>query len=164
MKLHLLLFVSALGCAGCANGIKLVRTPPGTSVELALAKKAELVRLPGPPPGMIAATPRTRVPAVEPELPGASRTSVTEAFSRGQFCMEVGAEAEAISAFQEAVKMDPKFGDAWQLLAALYEKQGNKEKASDAARRAKKAGASVVDTKPQTLFDQALAPDTSGPQ
>ena len=78
--------------------------------------------------------------------------------------MEVGAEAEAISAFQEAVKMDPKFGDAWQHLAALYEKQGNQEKASDAARRAKKAGASVADVKPQSLFDPAATPEASGPQ
>ncbi len=145
MKLHLLLLVPALGCAGCANGVKLVRTPPGTSVEVALAKRAEVVRLPGPPPAPVsgpdlpAIAARTQVPAVEPELPAYDNTErVADAYTRGQLCLKTGAEAEAIAAFQEAVKLDPTFSEAWYSLAALYERQGDAEKSIEAFRNAKK--------------------------
>lgn len=113
-----------------------VHTPPGTSVNVALAKKAELVRLPGPPPGSLAAS---HLPVVEPELPGSSTVErVGEAFSRGQFCMQAGKDAEAIAAFEEAVKIDPGFSEAWQHLAILYAKTGQEKKALEAFHRAKK--------------------------
>jgi len=137
MKTECLLLMLAAVCAGCANGPKLVRTPPGTSVEVALAKKAELVRLPGPSPEAVAA--RKKVPAVEPGLPEPDKSDlVTDAFSRAQFCMKTGADAEAIAAFREVVKLDPSFGDAWQNLAALYERQGDEQSAMEAFRNSKK--------------------------
>src|SRR5215207_9830281 len=106
MKSECLLLFVAVVCAGCANAPKLVRTPPGTSVEVALAKRAEVVRVPGPPPGAV--VPRQRVPAVEPDLPELEKSvKAEEAFKLGQFCMEAGAEAEAIAAFRDVVKLDP---------------------------------------------------------
>ena len=113
-----------------------VHTPPGTSVKVALAKKAELIRMPGPPPGSLAAG---RSAIIEPELPGNSTMErVAEAFSRGQFCMQAGKDAEAIAAFEEAAKIDPSFNEAWQHLAILYEKTGQEKKALEAFRRARK--------------------------
>ena len=63
---------------------------------------------------------------------------VAEAFSRGQFCMQAGKDAEAIAAFEEAVKIDPSFNEAWQHLAILYEKTGQEKKALEAFRHARK--------------------------
>ena len=131
MKPHLIFLLSIVALTAC------VHTPPGTSVQVALAKKAELIRLPGPPPGSVAANGRSAV--IEPELPGSSMTDrVAEAFSRGQFCMQAGKDAEAIAAFEQAVKIDPGFTEAWQHLAILYEKTGQEKKALDAFRKARK--------------------------
>lgn len=127
----LLLFplaVLATSLAAC------VHTPPGTSVNVALAKRAELVRAvepPMPPPGTL--------PMIEPELPQNGLTErVAEAFSRGQFCMQAGKDTEAIAAFEEAVRIDPGFTEAWHHLAILYAKIGNEKKALEAFHRAKK--------------------------
>lgn len=129
-RLFLPLTIVALLAGAC------VHTPPGTSVNVALAKKAELVRLPGPPPGSLAAH---GMPLIEPELPGTSTVErVGEAFSRGQFCMQAGKDAEAIAAFEEAVKIDPGFTEAWQHLAILYAKVGQEKKALEAFHRARK--------------------------
>ena len=117
----------AAGLAAC------VHTPPGTSVNVALAKRAGLARLPGPLPGTAG------LPVIEPELPGNSLVErVGEAFSRGQFCMQAGKDAEAIAAFEEAVKLDPGCTEAWQHLAILYAKTGQEKKALEAFHRAKK--------------------------
>ena len=130
MKPHLLFSLAVLALAAC------VHTPAGTSVNVALAKKAELVRMPGPPPGSLVAG---RSAIIEPELPGNSTMErVAEAFSRGQFCMQAGKDAEAIAAFEDAVKIDPGFTEAWQHLAILYEKTGQEKKALEAFRRARK--------------------------
>ena len=126
MKPHRFLLPAALALTAC------VHTPPGTSVNVALAKKAELVRLPGTPTD-------GRMAVIEPELPGNSTMErVAEAFSRGQFCMQAGKDAEAIAAFEDAVKIDPAFSEAWQHLAILYAKIGNEKKALEAFRRARK--------------------------
>jgi len=104
--------VLALALAAC------VHTPPGTSVNVALAKRAELVRSvapPLPPPGSL--------PVIEPELPGNSTVELV---------------AEAIAAFEEAAKIDPGFTEAWQHLAILYAKIGQEKKALEAFRRARK--------------------------
>ena len=133
MKLRLSLSLAILAFAAC------VHTPPGTSVQVALAQKAELIRMPGPPPGSVAAAFGRSAVIVEPELPGNSTMErVAEAFSRGQFCMQAGKDAEAIAAFEEAVKIDPGFHEAWQHLAILYEKTGHEKKALEAFRRARK--------------------------
>ena len=126
MKPRRFLLPAALALTAC------VHTPPGTSVNVALAKKAELVRLPGTPTD-------GRMAVIEPELPANSTMErVAEAFSRGQFCMQAGKDAEAIAAFEEAVKIDPGFTEAWQHLAILYAKIGNEKKALEAFRRARK--------------------------
>ena len=133
MKLRLILSLAILALAAC------VHTPPGTSVRVALAQKAELIRMPGPPPGTVAAADGRSAVIVEPELPGNSTMErVAEAFSRGQFCMQAGKDAEAIAAFEEAVKIDPSFNEAWQHLAILYEKMGQEKKALEAFRHARK--------------------------
>ena len=130
MKAHLIFPFVIVALAAC------VHTPPGTSVKVALAKKAELIRLPGPPPGSVAANGRSAV--LEPELPNSTTDRVAEAFSRGQFCMQAGKDAEAIAAFEQAVKIDPSFTEAWQHLAILYEKMGQEKKALEAFRKARK--------------------------
>src|SRR5258707_96430 len=88
-------------------------TPAGTSVEVALARKPELVRLPpaaatgAAAPGS-ATRPNPDASSVQPE----KTELVADAFSRGEFCMSAGNDDAAISAFSEAVKIDPNFLDA----------------------------------------------------
>ncbi len=131
----------AAGCLAGTGGC--VHTPPGTSVEVALAKRAELVRLAvaNQAPGTGAGGSRSyiHVPPVEPLLPESDLIDrVTEATSRAEFLMQTGNEAEAIGAYEEAVQIDPNLAGAWQILAGLYEKQGDNAKAVEAAKRAKK--------------------------
>ena len=142
MKLfHDLLLATAV--AGLATGC--VHTPPGTSVEIALAKKAQLIRLPvTAAPPQIARTGGTGgngmpVPFVEPELPIMDDRveAEAEAFTRGKFAMADGHDEEAIAAFEETVHIDPTHQEAWQHLAVLYEKTGSGKKAVDAFRRSK---------------------------
>jgi len=133
--LFLVPVVAGVALAGC------VHTPPGTSVEIALAKKASLVRLPVSTRttiGPLGAVPK--VAAIEPALPerGAVVERVGDAYSRGMFCLQAGRDIEAIEAFQEAVKFDPEFTDAWHNLALLYEKTGQEKKAIEAFKKAKK--------------------------
>ncbi len=121
---------------GCAH------TPPGTSVEVALAKKAELIRLPtaAEDPHLVAVKgPSKPVPAVEPELPVMEDRieAEAEAFTRGKFAMADGKDGEAIGAFEETVKIDPTHQEAWQNLAVLYEKTGSGSKAAAAFRKSK---------------------------
>src|SRR5262245_39885858 len=112
------------GCSAFKN-LEVVHIPPGQSMNDSLAKKADLVRLPAP------ATPAPgAVAAVEPPLPGNSNVErVAEAYSLGEFCLGAGKDDEAIAAFEEVVKIDPTFTEAWQQLAMLYEKKGNPKKA-----------------------------------
>jgi tetratricopeptide (TPR) repeat protein len=118
----------------CAN-LKITHVPPHQSLNVALARPAELVR-PAPAPVL---THGPSGPVVEPDLPGNSTVErVAEAYSRGEFCLGVGKDDEAIAAFEEAVKIDPVFTEAWQQLAMLYEKKGEAKKAIEAFRRSKK--------------------------
>jgi hypothetical protein len=132
MKFHPLLLpaLGALGMVACTH------TPPGTSVNVALAKRPWVVSVPSLPADHPAVA--GHLPIIEPELPGSSTVErVGEAFSRGQFCMQAGKDAEAIAAFQEAVKIDPSFAEAWQHLAILYAKTGDDKKSLEAYRKAK---------------------------
>lgn len=121
------------GCSAIKN-LEIVHIPPGQSMNERMAQKAELISLPAPPPPAPGA-----VPVVEPALPGNSTTErVAEAYSRGEFCLGAGKDDEALAAFEEAVKIDPTFTEAWQHLAMLYEKKGDAKKAMVAFKRAKK--------------------------
>jgi tetratricopeptide (TPR) repeat protein len=134
------------GCAHIANPFSgMVHTPPGTAVDVALARRPELVRMPLSPAAAsaraanVVAPGGVKVPAVEPDLPKDDSVGrVADAYSRGNFCMQAGNDADAVSAFEETVKLDPTFTEAWQNLAALYEKRGDEKKAIEAYRRAKK--------------------------
>ena len=150
-KIGALAFLPAMaifgGCAQVPNPFAgVVHTPPGTAVDVALARKPELVRMPLSPEAasVRAAGPATpggaHIPAVEPDLPRDDSVGrVADAYSRGNFCMQAGNDADlAITAFEETVKLDPTFTEAWQNLAALYEKRGDEKKAIEAYKRAKK--------------------------
>jgi len=134
------------GCAHLPNPFAgVVHTPPGTAVDVALARKPELVRMPLSPEAasVRAASPAApggaNVPAVEPDLPRDDSVGrVADAYSRGNFCMQAGNDADAVAAFEQTVKLDPTFTEAWQNLAALYEKRGDEKKAIEAYKRAKK--------------------------
>lgn len=126
-------FHVALGLAAIGGGVAgCVHTPPGTSVEVALAKRAEVVRMPQP------AVPKAPSNATVSASYEPDKTEqVADAFSRGEFCMKAGKSEEAIEAFREAVKIDPKFSAAWGMLATLYEQNGQEQAAMDAFRKAK---------------------------
>jgi len=128
---------AALALGACSH-VEMTHVPPGQSLGVALAKKPELVRLPGPPPGAVTQQPGQDARLKTGMAEGDKLARLAEAFSRGQFCMNAGKDDEAIAAFQEVVKADPTFTEAWQNLAALYEKKGDNKKAIDAFRRAKK--------------------------
>jgi tetratricopeptide (TPR) repeat protein len=118
----------ALGLVACTH------TPPGTSVEIALAKRPDVVRMPKPAVAATTSThPGTGGGSVQPE----KTEQVADAFSRGEFCMKTGNDEAAIAAFREAVKIDPKFSPAWNNLAALYEKGGQEKLAMEAFRKSK---------------------------
>ncbi len=121
---------------GACSHVKITHVPPGESLGVALARKADLVRMPAPPPGAVAQQSATSPNAGMKE--GDRISHVADAYSRGEFCMNAGKDDEAIAAFQEVVKIDPTFTDAWARLAALYEKKGDNKKAIDAFRRSKK--------------------------
>jgi tetratricopeptide (TPR) repeat protein len=135
MKFWIFAFLAALAlaCPGC------VHTPPGTSVEVALAKKAELHRLPEPAPRAMARGTTRKTERVATSISTSKKNElVADAFSRGQFCMKAGKDQDAIAAFEEAVRLDPNLHDAWQCLAILYEKTGEEKKALEAFRRSKR--------------------------
>ena len=134
---HLLGLAGVIFSFGACSHLRVTHVPPGESVNVALAKTPEILNLPAPPnavPGSAGG-----MGAVEPEMPRDNTVErVAEAYSRGEFCMGAGKDKEATQAYEEAVKIDPTFSEAWQKLALLYEKQGDKKKALSAFRQAKK--------------------------
>jgi tetratricopeptide (TPR) repeat protein len=128
------LAAAALALGACGH-VEMTHVAPGQSLGVALAKKPALVRLPNPPPGVVTQQARTPNSGLA-QSDNVAR--VAEVYSRGEFCMNTGKDDEAIAAFEEVVKIDPTFTDAWQRLAALYEKKGDNKKAIEAFRRAKK--------------------------
>ena len=140
MKSRLPLLLSLATLAGCAH---VVHMPPGTSVELALAKKPEVLRMPSTPAPLLAqnSSPRVRdlhLPPVEPTLPmNDSVGAVADAYTRGRDALEAGKNSEAINFLKQAVQSDPQFSDAWQQLAVAYEKNGQTDKAKEAYQHSK---------------------------
>ncbi len=122
----------------CLAACAVVHTPPGTSVEVALAKRPDVVRLPATPTPKPVLMVAAKMPAGGAATAPQQSEQVADAFSRGDFCMKAGKDAEAIVAFREAVKADPNFTDAWTNLAILYEKQGQEKLAMEAFRKSKK--------------------------
>jgi hypothetical protein len=60
--------------------------------------------------------------------------------SRGNFAMQAGQTAEAIGAFEHALKLAPTCIDAWGKLAYLYLKTGDSARAIEAFKQAKQFG------------------------
>jgi tetratricopeptide (TPR) repeat protein len=139
-----LIFSTFAGFAlwGCGS---IVHTPARTSVEVALAKRAEVIRLAEsahPEPRLTSYRGSTvNVPAVEPELPALSTNdrieAVAESYTHGMEALNAGKTDEAVKALEEATKLDPGFAEAWEHLAEAYEKVGQNAKAMDAYAKSK---------------------------
>lgn len=145
--------LAALHLTACSS-VKVTHVAPGKSASALLAdrQRAALAAAQPPPPvPMTAATAASRPGSPEflPPLPSGdvkipsgngSGDGVSEAYSRGTFAMQAGQTAEAIAAFEQTVKLDPDFTDAWGKLAILYQKNGNSAKATEAFKKAKRLG------------------------
>ena len=124
--------------AGCGA---IHRVPPGQSVAFAMAKKADLVAVP------LQTRPVSRADAdagaaaahPEPELPALSSDveKVADSFTLGNLHMEQGQYPEAITAYQQALKVNPNFAEAWSKLAVAYQNAGQDKKALEAYRKYK---------------------------
>lgn len=148
--------IAVISFASC-SGLKVTHVPPGQSASAALAgnnapppSPEEMPTTdtgvtpvaPGTSPNPAPQNPLPGLPAETGPLPtgGATAESVADAYTRGTFAMQAGQNAEAITAFEEAVKLDPDFTDAWGKLAILYQKEGQSTKATDAFKKAKRLG------------------------
>src|SRR5215210_3372265 len=96
------LLTTATAIALLAGCVQLHHVPPGQSVALAMAKKADLVTLPmemqSKPVASASAEARP-----EPELPDSTTEKIADSFTVGNLCMEQGKYAEAASAYQQVV-------------------------------------------------------------
>jgi len=114
--------------AGCGH-VAFTHAPPRTSVQVALAKKAEAVPTPTPAPQL-----------ADPGI-SSSREAMTESiadyFTLGNLMMQQEKYAEAIKAYESAVRLDPTFSEAWNHLAICYQNTGQSEKALEAFKRYK---------------------------
>ncbi len=140
----------ALFLTAC-SGVEFTRVAPGQSARKILAGRnappapVQPGGLPSPatPGAPLAGQPLPDLPVGPvPPLPESNDTAnkVADAFTRGSLAMQAGQTKEAISAMEEAIKLDPSFSDAWTKLAMLYQKNGDTHKATEAYKRAKKLG------------------------
>jgi len=125
---------------GCAY---IKHVPPGQSLSEALAKKAQLVAMPAPPPQAqpvlpmaLAETDTLQVPPT-PMTPVPETEEVADDFTLGNLCLQQGRYNDAIAAYQKAVQRDPSFADAWNKLALAYQDAGQDDKAMDAFKKYK---------------------------
>lgn len=148
---------TALGLAGCAK-MQITHVPPGQSARAAIDSRNSPTPSPSGLPTDANAPTLAAAGAPNPALPGAetlpplpvgsasvptnSKTAdhVADAYTRGSFAMQAGQSAEATKAFEEVVKLDPEFTDAWGKLALLYQKNGDSLKATEAFKKAKRLG------------------------
>ena len=122
-----------LASAGCTHPsmphVAFTHAPPRTDVGIVLAKKAVAVPTPTPKPV-----------AVAPDMP-AARESTTESiadyFTLGNLMMQQEKYADAIKAYESAVKLDPTFSEAWNHLAICYQNTGQTNKAVEAFKKYK---------------------------
>ena len=132
------------------SSVKVTHVAPGKSASAALADRAQPapadVTAPGSMPvvagaqGQLPNESLPPLPSGDVKIPSGSGAGVADAYSRGTFAMQAGQNAEAIAAFEQTVKLDPDFTDAWGKLAILYQKTGNTAKATDAFKKAKRLG------------------------
>ena len=78
--------------------------------------------------------------AAKPVASHVAPESAENLHAHGVFAMEVGQNAEAITAFERVVKLRSGSTDAWGKLAFLYLKKGDSEKAVAAFKKAKLLG------------------------
>jgi tetratricopeptide (TPR) repeat protein len=152
----LVLLISACG------GAQLTHVKPGNSARAYLeAKNAPpvvpvAVNQPGSLPipsdpaatGVSSANAAAMPPLALPDMPGEpglpepanTGEKVADLFTQGTTALRTGQTGEAILAFEETVKLDPSFADAWSKLATAYSKAGQNAKAIDAYKMAKKLG------------------------
>ncbi len=108
-----------------------------------MAKRPELVALPAPPEQALVAvnTGNTAaLPSAAPlpaPLPDPQTEKVADAFTLGNLCMQQGRYADAINAYETALKEDPSFAEAWNNLAIAYQNSGQDDKAMAAFRKYK---------------------------
>lgn len=155
-SVQFLFAATAALCLSACSGVQITHVKPGTSARQALAERnappAATVDLPvtAPSAPAFAGSPLPPMPAQDglPGLPsgkvgipnGNAAEAAGDAYTRGTFAMQTGQDAEAIVAFEEVVKRDPDFNDAWGKLAILYSKSGQNGKATDAFKMAKRLG------------------------
>ena len=131
MKIRATICALALPLAGCSS---FRHVPPGQSLDLTYARKAEFVEAPPAPPRPVA----VRAPLPPGAISGMPETeNVADAYTLGNLCMQQGRYAAAIDAYQTALKADPTFGDAWNSLAIAYQRLGQQDKAMEAFKRYK---------------------------
>ncbi len=137
MKACHLLTLASLALCGCGS---FHHTPARTSVEVALAKRAEVLRMAesAHPEPRLTSYRAVNVPAVEPELPTNDRIeAVAETYTQGMEALNSGKAPEAVKAFEETTRLDPGFAEAWEHLAQAYEKTGQNDKAVEAYAKSK---------------------------
>ena len=131
-----LLFATASACLGLllATGgcrhVAFTHAPPGTSVKVVQAKKAAPVPTPTPAPKRSLAS---EVPSGQDAL----TENIADYYTLGNLMMEQQKYDEAIKAFENAVKLDPTFYDAWNHLAICYQNTGQDSKAIEAFKKCK---------------------------
>ena len=142
-------------CFNACSKVEFTHVKPGKSAAAAIAAR----NAPTPAPAGMPTLPSTSVASrpnsvpqhidMLPGLPtdGATSSSnspaangAADAYTRASFAMQAGQDAEALKAFEETVKLDPDFTDAWGKMALLYSKNGQSAKATEAFKRAKKLG------------------------
>ena len=145
--------LAAFHFSACSD-VKVTHVAPGKSARAALAENQRAKQMPADTAAPAGAPVATNVPGqfppqALPPLPSGAvnvpsinggGAGVADAYSRGSFAMQAGQNNEAIAAFEETVKLDPDFTDAWGKLAILYQKTGDHAKATDAFKKAKRLG------------------------
>ncbi|HWB58810.1 MAG TPA: tetratricopeptide repeat protein [Chthoniobacteraceae bacterium] len=125
-----ILFLAAL-MGGCIH-VKYTHAPPGTSVNEVLAKRAQPVATPTPVPEVQHVTSEER-----PAGQDAVTENVADDYTMGNMLMQQGKYDDAIKKFENAVKLDPTFSDAWNHLAICYQNNGQPKKAAEAFKKYK---------------------------
>lgn len=114
---------------GCSH-VAFTHAPPRTSVEVALAKRAVAVPTPAP----------RSILAANAGLPDSRQTmteTIADYFTLGNLMMQQENYPDAIKAYENAVKLDPGFSDAWNHLAICYQNSGQNGKAIEAFKKYK---------------------------